>query len=156
MSSLESYRNFLNSQKYQNILSYSERQLEADHSFIQWLFPLTVQSMFNGNSPVINLKELRESEDFQMMKDNMLTSLNLMLDHWGLSLDNNEIKVVNMKKMKYFYGHNALRLSRVIQSLIYHDHKDIASNLLVKATMFHHNEIWSIRYHEAIDAVSSL
>ena len=83
-----------------------------------------------------------------------------MKNHWGI----NSNKVVDISKFKRLSGQNGLRLSRVIQSLIYHDLCVEASDLLsiVLSNLQQLNvwkvngiTIWQNRYNEAIEETAS-
>jgi hypothetical protein len=43
---------------YSQIIQYNSHQLEDDHQFIKWLFPLTNPSPNAINAPVIDILEL--------------------------------------------------------------------------------------------------
>jgi len=163
MTGTNNYFNFLKSksgESWDAIMRYNEYQLESSHTFIQWIFPTTTQSRFNENCPVISLTELRRHSDFNDAKSKMIISLSLMKNHWGI----NSNKVVDISKFKRLSGQNGLRLSRVIQSLIYHDLCVEASDLLsiVLSNLQQLNvwkvngiTIWQNRYNEAIEETAS-
>jgi len=154
MLGTEEYYQFLNSGEWETIMGYNENQLESSHTFIQWIFPTTKPSQFNNRCPVITVKELRTHPDFINAKLKMKVSLSLMKKHWGIRTDD----TVDIPKFKRLNGHNGLRMSRVIQSLVYHDLIDEALNLLefVKSKLENLNvrkengiTIWECRFNEA-------
>lgn len=131
MSNTDSYISFIEGRictpegsDIATILKYSEEELEADHAFIQWLFPLPEPSAYNPYAPVIDIDELQQAlSQHPMLQSTMLTALKKMQVFWGISpLDRRRIKKLN--------GHNGLRFSRVLQSLVYHGLKDEAENML--------------------------
>lgn len=124
----KSYIDFLNektktenNKTYLEILSYSDEELDSDHAFIQWLFPTTTQSNYSKKCPIIDIEQLQ----IEIIKDvkiinKLIMSQEMMLEYWGLT-DNQ-----NIKKIEKLNGHDALRLSRMLQSLVYHGKKDLA------------------------------
>ena len=91
----------------QEIWDYSDIQIEANHDFIQLIFPLNKksQNVFHGyyldNEDLIN--ELKESHQ---VRENIIKS-----SSWFLSF---------LKRNEYWkskYDHNQLRITRVIECL---------------------------------------
>lgn len=121
------YINFLNNElltekykSYSDIMNYTDGDIEDDCRFIQWIFPLAEKSAFASNVPIINLTELKQAiaRDKTIIKK-LIKSYVLMMNHWGLlENDKNKVELLN--------GHNALRFSRMLQSLIYHGQVDMA------------------------------
>ena len=117
----QDYINFLNGTQcteygktYNDIMKYDHDDIEHDCRFIQWIFPLREKSAFAHNVPIIDLNELTNfiNED-KTIVDKLVKSYNLMMNHWGL-FD------ATTQKVKLLNGHNALRFSRMLQSLVYH------------------------------------
>ena len=153
------YYDFLKSSRFGEIMRYSPLQLENDHNFIQWIFPTTTPSRFSHNAPVIDIEELRSHPDFEEARKKMSESLNLMLRHWGLKpKDNNRILLLK--------GHNGLRFSRVLQSLVYHNRVDDAASILCFVMLQRIRigpqidrsglTIWETRFLEALKEVEDL
>ena len=153
------YYNFLKSSRFGEIMRYSPLQLENDHNFIQWIFPTTTPSRFSHNAPVIDIAELRSHPDFEEAREKMSESLNLMLRHWGLKpKDDNRILLLK--------GHNGLRFSRVLQSLVYHNRVDDAASILCFVMLQRIRigpqidisglTIWETRFLEALKEVEDL
>jgi hypothetical protein len=151
MCTTKDYIKFLDSRRYEEIMNYSSSSMENDHNFIQWIFPTTSQSMFTNNAPIIDIKELRTHNIIKISR-----SFDKITEHWGIK-DN---KIVNLTKFKLLNGHNGLRFSRVLQSLVYHDQADVAKGLLdlvlnnVAGNLRPRSEgsktVWEIRYLEAL------
>lgn len=116
---------------YSQILKSTTQQLENDHQFIQWLFPLMEASAYISQSPIINLKELKVAmQNDPTIRQKMLASTAMMFKHWGLAIDNsckesNPI-VTNVRNLKRLNGHDGLRFSRLLQSLNYHGLHELA------------------------------
>ena len=155
------YYAFLESAQFDTIMSYNSKQLEDSHTFIQWIFPTTTPSQFNDKCPVINIKELRSDSRFGNAKDKMIKSLALMKKHWGIG-DNS---IEDLNKFKLLNGHNGLRFSRVLQSLVYHELYDEVDNILslvldnlkyLSPRYVGDKTLWEIRLEQAIDEVMLL
>jgi hypothetical protein len=142
-------------------MKFDTEELEDNHDFIQWIFPTVSQSAFNGDAPTIDIKELRAHPKFETAKVQMMESLNLMLPHWGISDGN----VIDKRRFKLLNGHNGMRLSRVLQSLVYHDKiteaemvlKCVLDNIhLLKPKVVNGKTFWQIRFEEACNEVEQL
>ena len=110
--------------KIDRIFNYSDDALEQDHAYIQWLFPLPEPSRFNPDAPLINVAELQEAMvRYPALQATMIQSAAKMNAFWG-------IEPFDARKLKKLNGHNGLRFSRVLQSLVYHGLKETAQNML--------------------------
>lgn len=154
------YYDFLKSHRYDEIMSYNEKELEDCHAFIQWIFPTTTPSAFNSEAPVINIVELRASSDYNDAREKIIDSLELILKHWGIEYEDEGLYIYDQTKFKLLNGHNGLRFSRVLQSLVYHEYTDLAQAILefvldnvslLKPKRQDGKTIWEIRLQEAID-----
>src|SRR5690242_1933999 len=67
-----------------DIHAFSHDQLESHHDFIQWLFPLETPSPVNPFAPTHNTKTLHAFRTSSEIQTNLLRSLDLMLDFYGL------------------------------------------------------------------------
>lgn len=92
------------------LLSYNDYQLEADHSFIQWMFPTPRGSQFNGNAPLISKQEINILKKIPAIRNMLILFKNKMFEYWGLQPYSSE----NIRRLN---GHNGLRLSRAIECL---------------------------------------
>jgi hypothetical protein len=107
---------------FEEIMIYTDRQLEYDHQFIQWIFPLDTPSMFNADAPIINLQEL---SNFPAAKSAIVRSSDKLTTFWGINTD-----AVNRERIRLLDGHNGLRFSRYLQSMVYHKEDEIAEKVL--------------------------
>lgn len=110
-----------NSKSFYDIMDYTDDYLESDHRYIQWIFPTTAPSQCATNVPVIKISELQSyiSND-PTIQNKLYQSYNMMIKYWGLD------GIQFPDKIEKLNGHNALRLSRMLQSLVYHGRKDLA------------------------------
>ena len=94
----------------EDIYNYNRNLLEADHSFIQWVFPTSRPSAFNRDAPVLTLEEIKVLRNDKNIKEWLLKFKNKMFSYWGLSpLNGDHIRLLN--------GHNGMRFSRAIECL---------------------------------------
>jgi len=146
---------------YSQIIQYNTTQLEDDHQFIQWLFPLTEPSPNAPNAPVIDILELHQAlkKEYYILPK-MKLSYQLILGHWGFeTIESHQPfkgALINPfkersptkpyfslqasqninTKIKLLNGHNGLRLSRVLQSLVYHGLINLAKYTLEKVLQY--------------------
>ena len=89
-----------------DVLGFSDRDLEAIHDYIQWLFPLPTRSAAQPGSPVLTEAEIAAIRTDPQAADTLRRATERMLrfygatDHWLASHD-----------------HNHLRITRIIKSL---------------------------------------
>lgn len=90
----------------EDILAFSDRELESRHDFIQWLFPLDTPSAAVPGSPVLSRGDIEAIRACEPCKRNLRRSAERMArfyaenDHWLVPSD-----------------HNHLRITRIIRSL---------------------------------------
>ena len=102
-----------------DIWSYDMDQLENDHHYIQWIFPLTTRSKYNILCPTI--KDIGLFMDERVVK-NIRKSFSLMLYFYGLEYKNNKVyrsKDYEERLSKWCTknNHNYKRITRILLSL---------------------------------------
>ncbi len=111
---------------------YTDRELEFDHAYIQWIFPLPEASRFNPDAPLIDVSELKKElqgngssneNTVRILKENHERAVLKMVQFWG-------IDPFNAKRLACLNGHNGLRFSRFIQCMVYHGHQVQARSVL--------------------------
>lgn len=135
------YVNFLNDTQvteygktYSDLMKYEYHDIESDCRFIQWIFPLIDSSAFALNVPVIDTLILQKHiKNDNTIVEKIIKSHNLMMNHWGLCDG-------DLEKIKLLNGHNALRFSRMLQSLIYHGQEKLALDAYILASNYFKNE----------------
>ena len=134
-----------------DILRQDDIWLEEDHHYIQWLFPLLVESeaVF---APVIRRYELAELRDDQRAQEVMLRSLNRLLEFFGLVLDQSDGKLVVSRSERFEErkpvwitpgNHNYRRISRILGSLVLAGLKPYAEAFLMGLEALESEEIES-------------
>lgn len=90
----------------QEVLRFSNRELEDVHDYIQWLFPLTTRSAAQPDAPILTASEIEAISSDARIQSTLLQAKERMtrfyqeMDDWLTSHD-----------------HNHLRITRIIQSL---------------------------------------
>ena len=103
---------------FEDILKFSEFQLESVHNYIQEVFPTDEQSDFSSIKPITE-KELEEIRLDKTIQNNIHLMYLRMLEFWKLDGDKYKdwgfLKPVRLWNIKN--NHNHRRISRVIKSL---------------------------------------
>ncbi|WP_461818151.1 opioid growth factor receptor-related protein [Faecalimonas sp.] len=96
--------------------------LEICHDYIQWIFPLNEESKHNPKTPVLTEEEVAMIRSNEKIQENMLRSLDVMLQFYGLERDGKKIRRgSNFDKRQRWWltknNHNYLRITRILKSL---------------------------------------
>lgn len=124
---------------YNQIINYNDKQLEFDHSFIQWVFPTENQSMFNALAPIVTHEQVEKLAEMGVVKENLHRMFMRMLLFYGIRLVSNmELEenkddtiviisrgrraswVFNKSRVNEWLrdgNHNLLRISRILECL---------------------------------------
>ncbi|HIP36680.1 MAG TPA: hypothetical protein EYG85_07480, partial [Crocinitomix sp.] len=103
--------------------SFDYHKLEYTHDFIQWLFPTNEISRFNPSAPVVSNQIAEQFQTSEIAKKNLHKSFCLMLDFYGLEIEENgQIKIgdkFNKRSQNWISlaNHNYLRITRILKSL---------------------------------------
>ncbi len=108
------------------ILNWDNERLESVHNYIQWLFPLRIQSGPNPTAPILDYPTIQAFKDDPGLKNQLLTSFRRMLTFYGLEL--NETTGVISRAQNFAERasvwllnpsghHNFLRISRILHSI---------------------------------------
>jgi hypothetical protein len=101
-------------------------ELEYNHDYIQWLFPLPERSSANPSAPLLTAADLAAFAASLALRDNLLRSLAVLLRFYGLELRDTpagfEVRRAQTfaQRSKVWltpYNHNFLRLTRILRSL---------------------------------------
>ncbi len=86
------------------ILSQDDSWLEADHSYIQWLFPLLEESQQVHDAPVLVQEDVQRIKDNPLAIQNHRKALTRMLkfysdnDQWLVPMDHNHLRITRILK----------------------------------------------------------
>lgn len=129
-----------NSVSLDQILRWDDANLEAVHTYIQWLFPLREASNYNPTGPVLDQATIDTFRNDPQLRTQVIRSFHRMLAFYGLQM-NNATRVItrapnfNARAMAWLTPpdgnyHNYLRITRIIHSLCLLGHRDCATSFL--------------------------
>ena len=124
---------------YNQIISYDDKELEKDHTFIQWVFPTENPSMFHPEVPVVSKEQAAKLTNITVVKENLHRMFVRMLLFYGIRLisnveleetkDDNVVMITQGRRTSWVFekerieqwvqegNHNLLRISRILESL---------------------------------------
>lgn len=109
----------------EEIWQWPDEKLEAQHDFIQWLFPIKSVGM-NPSAPPTNSATINAFKTDKTLQDKMRKSFEVMLKFYGLEygfLGNIKMASDFSKKAENWLNpgnHNFLRITRILTSLRLH------------------------------------
>lgn len=108
--------------RIETIWAFDDRQLEAVHDYVQWLFPLPEASRFNPFAPVLTPETAAAFRTRPDFRGRVLRSLDRMLSFYGFVRDGSVIHGGPMPGDPSPHwlsagNHNHLRLSRIVRFL---------------------------------------
>ena len=103
-----------------DLWAYSDREMEAVHDFIQWMFPLREPSRFNPDAPLLTVSEIQSFQTDPALQAAMGRSLGRFFAFLGLRLDAGRVEEADdfARKRSVWTSpnHNWLRITRVLTS----------------------------------------
>lgn len=106
------------------IQAYDFETKEAEHDFIQWIFPSAKPSGSNSLSPMLTFSLVEELKKDPVVVDNIKKSFLSMLEFYGLKYDEQTHEVTKGKNFENRskvwltpHNHNFLRITRIMESL---------------------------------------
>jgi len=110
---------------FEAILASDFDFLEAQHDFIQWLFPLPERSQFNFRSPLLSEAVVEAFAGKSELRAKLRRALDRMLAFYGLSMIESDGRLVvapgpdfaeRRKVWLRPHNHNHLRITRILRS----------------------------------------
>lgn len=142
------------------VLNYSDVQLENNHKYIQYVFPLKERSLYNIQAPVLTDKEIEwiKSSKGVVARVNMVTMLRKMLQFYGFTSDFEKAEDYEQRSKNWItpYNHNYKRITRILKCLRLCDLDYFASqfyNLLCTIYMENQEIIGETSFQYWTDAV---
>ena len=127
--SVQFYRGMLRDSKGRSlseILGMSDSQLEYDHSYIQWLFPLRKPGA-NMHAPLADEETIRAFLESSALRETLCASCGRLLELYGMACQSGVPPSTGVSPTDDFkersklwlrgFSHDHLRLSRIIGSL---------------------------------------
>lgn len=104
------------------VWAFSHDELERQHDFIQWLFPLPEPSGVLPQAPILTPDDIDAFVRNESLRHTLRCSLNLMLDFYGYEWRGGEVGAAPnaMARQRVWLtrgNHNFLRLTRMLRSL---------------------------------------
>jgi hypothetical protein len=104
------------------VLSWSDAELEVVHDYIQWLFPLPEKSMANPFAPEIDKPTIAAFHKDAALQEALRSSLRRMLAFYGFAFEGDAIVPApdySARASNWLTpgNHNHLRLTRMLRSL---------------------------------------
>ncbi|NVJ48836.1 MAG: hypothetical protein HWE13_11875 [Gammaproteobacteria bacterium] len=109
-------------------------ELEQEHDFIQWLFPLPEPSPVNPHAPLLDEQVIAQAASCDLVQENLLRSFDTMAAFWGFCrTEQNQIKptahyTTQATKWCCPHNHNQLRISRMLRCLTLTGFTSLAAN----------------------------
>lgn len=110
---------------------WSHDRLEADHEYIQWMFPSNEPSLMHHEAPVLTKEDAQTFQDSPVLRSRVLQSLDTILDFYGFRRTNESIEPVerpNPHKRIASFNHNMLRITRILKCLRLTGHEEVAQS----------------------------
>lgn len=103
-----------------DLWAYSDREMEAVHDFIQWMFPLREPSRFNPSAPRVTDADVAEFRADPLIREALGRSFGRFLDFLGLRFEGGEVvegdDFARKADLWRHPNHNWLRITRVLAS----------------------------------------
>jgi len=104
------------------IMTWTDGQLEMDHDWVQFVFGSNEPSMLNGDAPTMTVKEALLFRESPVLKEKVKKAFVRFLTFLGFELlrDDNEI-LIKAKEVPWWlrvgFNHNNLRVTRLLKCL---------------------------------------
>lgn len=110
--------------RFDDILAWNDVRLEMVHNYIQVLFPLSEESMFNSSAPLLDQETITAFRADDRAKANLGRAFERMLGFYGLHYDEATAQVVRadnffIARQNWInpYNHNHRRITRILKCL---------------------------------------
>jgi hypothetical protein len=122
-----------------DVHAFSMDELERNHDFIQWLFPLFERSSANPAAPVLDEHSAGVLRRDHAIRRRMRRSVEVMLDFYGFTLETDGERLLVRRAATFEEraavwltpgNHNFLRLTRILRSLSTLDEAPLARAIL--------------------------
>lgn len=115
-----------------DVLDMNEQELEDNHKYIQWCFPLETKSKYNSSAPVLDDMELHLIIHNYEARKNFYSVFEKMLVFYGFSINyKRKIQLEDVQRVKEWSSnrpHNFLRITRIVNSLTLLGYKNLAQD----------------------------
>jgi len=94
-----------------DIWDWSNDQLEIEHDFIQWIFPLNEASSYNPDAPVLSIEDIKEFRNSPELQFRVMVSVHTFMrflyrtvNPWCTEKDHNHLRITRMLKSLRLLG----------------------------------------------------
>ncbi|CAD8065865.1 unnamed protein product [Paramecium sonneborni] len=125
------------------------KDLEQNHSFIQWIFPNFFKSMFNSDCYRLTIEERNLMIENDEIRKFYVNNYKMFLKFLGIEWNNEILKLVNKNQFQTclrINKHNQLRLRRVLASLSVLGQRNLALQLL-EFLQKYDNQLYGTQYY---------
>jgi len=117
---------------FAEILAFKETDLEMRPGVVHWLFPAEFRIKGSGRVPMITDELIEAFSNDPDLKAKQKTALIMMLNHFGLKLDDDDSVVKNPEnfesKKTHLSGDNFHRITCILSSLYYLGQEELAES----------------------------
>ena len=117
----------------QDMWAMPKRMIGDAYFYIPWLLPVTESSKQNRSVPVFNEEDLAIFIGDEAIQNKYLHSIDIILDYFCLYREDNKIfpktELSERKVWLRNIGHESKKISRIIRSLNYCGHPELAKSL---------------------------
>jgi hypothetical protein len=107
------------------ILAWNDVRLELVHNYIQVLFPLREESLFNSRAPLLDEETMTAFRGDAQLRANLERAFERMLQFYGMRLDRESGRVERADNFRLAalnwlnpHNHNYRRITRILKCLI--------------------------------------
>ena len=110
-----------------DVLAWDNNHLENVHNYIQWLFPLSERSLFNGWAPILKDDQIKEFRNDPRLQAKLRKSFLTLLSFYGFSVEEksgqlnifcSDLFQKRIENWLTFGNHNFLRITRILKCLM--------------------------------------
>lgn len=105
----------------EDVWEFSDDEMEFQHDFIDWIFPLETPNRFNRSAPVLSDDDIRAFQEEPKLRENLRKSLDRFLAFLGLAREGDAIvPAADFPTKRAIFqepDHNWLRITRALTCL---------------------------------------
>lgn len=123
-----------NNRVHNDILRFSDEEMEKCHDFIQWFFPTITPSAYDNLAPLLNQETIELLKDDAVFQARFSMGLKRIFRFWRLQYrgDGKNLILLNISSKRFWMeydNHNLLRMSRVMESCRLLGFEEVARSL---------------------------
>ena len=111
----------------------SPTMIGLQYFYIEWLFPVNQASKWNKHAPLLLGDDLNFFKQNEEIQKKYLTSFDKIIHYFGIYREGNTLFISDELKVRSYWlrevGHEEKKISRIIRSLAWCGHLELARNL---------------------------